>query len=644
MVREEKLSAVLSDFASTMLTDFPIQKILDRLVERTVDVLPIAAAGVTLIAPGMAPRYVAASNESALRYEKLQTELGEGPCLAAYTSGEAVVVSNLRQDDRFPIFSPQGLAAGLRAVFAFPLWHADARLGALDLYRQTPGPLEAEDMTAAQTLADVAAAYLLNADSRAEARETSDRFRDNALHDALTGLPNRTLLQQRFEHAAMRARRSGNAAAVLFADLDRFKRVNDTFGHHVGDELLVAVAQRLVALLRPGDTCARVSGDEFVILCEDLSTAEDAELLAARIHGVLATPFVLSQGALNISASVGIAFAGRGEDVSGQLLRDADAAMYRAKREGGGRDQIFDIRRERQARTQVSLDSDLRSAFADGELDVHYQPIVRSVDGQLLGAEALLRWRHPTRGSIAAAAIVAVAERIELIGEIGAWVLEGACRDRARWLTSYPARPLNIAVNVSVHQLMAQGFCAMVAGVLDRTGTEPEVLTLDVTEGVYIQDAERTVTVLSDLRQLGVKLALDDFGSGVSSLNYLREFPVDILKIDHVFLADICHDPAVAAVVTAITELAHDLGLGVVAEGVETQEQRDLVVAIGCEAAQGFFYARPASANEMEKQLGATSASIVLPDARTSLAAPQRMGTTDRPRPAGSSSPRSRAD
>ncbi|MGZ7023829.1 MAG: diguanylate cyclase domain-containing protein, partial [Ilumatobacteraceae bacterium] len=270
---ERRLSSVLGEFARTLLTDFPIATILDHLVLRIVDVLPITSAGVTLIAPGANPHYIAASNDSALRFEQLQSELGEGPCLAAYHSGEAVTAPDLADDDRFPIFGPRAVAEGLMAVFTFPLRHGDERLGALDLYRATTGSLDAEEMRSAQTLADVATAYLLNARAREDLRVSSEAAREHSLHDDLTGLPNRALLIQRLEHAILRCQRSGKMVAILFADLDLFKGINDTFGHHVGDELLVAVAERLTALLRPGDTVARLSGDEFVILCEDIDHA-----------------------------------------------------------------------------------------------------------------------------------------------------------------------------------------------------------------------------------------------------------------------------------------------------------------------------------------------------------------------------------
>src|SRR5665213_1862763 len=290
-----------------MATDCPSQGILYHLVERIVDVLPVTAAGVTLISEGQPPRYIAASDPDALRYEQLQTELDEGPCLAAYRSGEPVAVPDLATDDRFRRFGPPAVAAGLRAVFTFPLRYGQGRLGALDLYRGSPGDMSEEDMAAAQTLADVTVAYLLNAQAREEAQSTSERFRHSALHDPLTGLPNRLLLQQRLEHAAQRAQRSHSLAAVLFADLDGFKAVNDTHGHAAGDELLIAVASRLSHLVRPGDTLCRYAGDEFVFLCEDLTGEGDAETLAGRVDAAFAEPFTLSEGEVSVTASVGMA-------------------------------------------------------------------------------------------------------------------------------------------------------------------------------------------------------------------------------------------------------------------------------------------------------------------------------------------------
>jgi diguanylate cyclase (GGDEF)-like protein len=599
MPSEEQLSNVLSEFARTLVTDFPIQAILDHLVRRIVDVLPITAAGVTLISPDADPRYVAASDDSALRYEELQTELGEGPCLAAYHTGEAVSVADLRSDTQFPNFAPRALEAGLEAVFTFPLRNGEAQLGALDLYRDSPGPLSAAAMVAAQTLADVAAAYLLNAQARADLRESSDRSLEMALHDALTGLPNRTLLLERLDHAVRRGRRSGKMAAVLFADLDRFKLVNDLHGHAVGDELLVAVAQRLTLALRPGDTLARMSGDEFVILCEDLDDPAEVDAIAARVVAAVSAPFVLSTVQVEVTASVGIAFSGRGDELSEQLLRDADTAMYQAKRGGGARHQIVDLREQDRTSRRASLEHDLRGALARGELRAVYQPIIATGDGRVTGAEALLRWDHPSRGSVAPTLFIPLAEQSDLITGIGRWVLDRACRDRFCRPDASGTDDLNMSVNVSANQLMAPDFTATVAAVLSGADTDPTMVTLEMTESVFVQDTERALVVLGELKDLGVTLALDDFGTGYSSLTYLKRFPIDIVKIDQDFVADLERDEASYSIVSTVVELAHLLGMTVVAEGVETTGQHEQLVALGCDYCQGFYFARPMSADDL---------------------------------------------
>ncbi len=597
---ERRLSDVLSEFARTLVTDFPIQAILDHLVVRIVDVLPISAAGVTLIAPGSDPHYIAASDDAAMRFEQLQTELGEGPCLVAYRNGEAVVVPDLRADDRFPRFSARAVEEGLGAVFTFPLRHDDHQLGALDLYRTSPGSMNAGAMTAAQTLADVAAAYLLNAQARSDLRESSDRARESALHDALTGLPNRTLLVQRLVHAVLRCRRSEKLVAILFADLDRFKVINDTYGHHVGDELLVAVAGRLTELLRPGDTLARLAGDEFVVLCEDLETTSQVEPLATRIDEALGRPFVLSGIEVQVSASVGIAFAGRGDDVPEQILQDADTAMYQAKRRGGARHGMVDIGEQRLAENRASLNRDLRGALARRELRTEYQPIVATSDGRITGVEALLRWVHPVRGIVASDTIVPLAEQSGLIVDIGRWVLMQSCIDLHRWQRHDHHHDLEICVNISSSQLMAPDFAATVADVLTETGTDPGVVTLEVTESVFIQDSDRALIVLNDLRRLGVKLALDDFGTGYSSLSYLKQFPVNIVKIDRAFIADLGREPTSRLIVSAIVRLAHSLHMTVVAEGIESEAQFDEVVALECDSYQGYLFAAPTSAHVLD--------------------------------------------
>ena len=602
MATDREVSGVLSEFARTLVTDFPIQAILDHLVQRIVEIMPINAAGVSLITEGSAPRYIAASNGPALDYEKLQSEMSEGPCIAAFHKGEAVAIPDIDDARAFPNFAPRAARMGLGAVFAFPLREGDERLGALDLYRDEPGMLDEHTMTVAQTLADVAAAYVLNAQARNELRDAKDRFRESSLHDALTTLPNRILLSQRLEHAVLRARRSGKKVAILFVDMDRFKEVNDTFGHEVGDRLLVAVSARLSGLLRPGDTLARMSGDEFVILCEDLDDASVVDILASRIHEALAEAFSLADQPIQITASVGIAFSGPGVEVPEKLLEDADAAMYQAKSKGGAHHQILDLREHGSTKQRAGLVQDLGEALNRGELQTEYQPIVRTADGQVTGAEALLRWRDPNRGRVEPETIVSLAERSGLIGEVGRWVLDRACRDLQKWQDPRRPQQLRIAVNVSPQQLMSAEFAETVEMVLTETGTDPGVLTLEVTETVLMEDGDRALLVMRELRDLGISIALDDFGTGYSSLSYLRRLPVDIVKIDRGFVAEL-GDPTTSAIVSTVIGLAHILGKTVVAEGVETAAQYDEVAAFGCEESQGFFFARPMSSDTLNALL-----------------------------------------
>jgi diguanylate cyclase (GGDEF)-like protein len=594
--REQQLSAVLSDFARTMLTDFHVQGILDELVGRIVEMLPITGAGVTLISKLAGPRYVAASDPAALRFEELQTELGEGPCLAAYLTGEAISVPDLSDETRFKLFSVRALDAGLSAAFTFPLRQGSRRLGALDLYRDSPGALSPEDLVTAQTLADVAAAYLANAQARADLQDASSRSQELAMLDALTGLPNRPRLLERLEHAVLRSGRSSKMLALLFIDLDRFKDINDTYGHAMGDALLIAVGLRIMSDLRPGDTLARLAGDEFVVLCEELDDESQATLIAQRVVAALGMPFRLEKQELTVSASVGIAFAGPAGQVPDQLLHDADVAMYQVKRRGGSSHQIIDLRQQRLSEQRSSLERDLRGAIARGELRTHYQPIVRSADGVVRAAETLLRWEHPTEGAVPPTTAIAIAEQTGQINQIGRWVLEQGCRDSSDWRSPVDGAPVGIAVNVSAHQLMTAGFVDLVSEVLAATHTPAERLTLEITETVFVKDPDRALVVLNGLKLLGVTLALDDFGTGYSSLSYLKRFPVDIVKIDQMFIADMQRDASSAAIVEAIVDLSHRLAITVTAEGVETVEQRDEIVRLGGETAQGYYFGRPQSA------------------------------------------------
>jgi diguanylate cyclase (GGDEF)-like protein len=416
-------------------------------------------------------------------------------------------------------------------------------------------------------------------------RRSVERLQHEALHDALTGLPNRTLFLDRLEQALRRARRRGpdSGAAVLFLDLDRFKVVNDSLGHHAGDELLQSVALRLDAALRPGDTVARMGGDEFTVLLEDVSDPREASIVAERVLATLADPFPIAGRELHVSGSIGIALAGPEVDPE-ELIRDADVAMYRAKAEGKARHAVFDAHMHRHVLARLDLETDLRRAIEAGALQVHFQPIVRTTSGEVTGFEALCRWQ------VDPSEFVAVAEETGLIVPLGRFVLREAARRAAEWDAC-------VCVNVSGRQLADPGFTRTVEEALADSGARPANLRLEVTESAMTQDREGALRTLADLRsRVGVRAQLDDFGTGASSLRFLHRFPGDALKIDRGLVIDMLTDPGSHEIVKAIVGLAHNLGMEVVGEGVETAEHLEKLRALGCELAQGFHLSAPLTA------------------------------------------------
>ncbi|HEX9992592.1 MAG TPA: PAS domain S-box protein [Acidimicrobiales bacterium] len=437
------------------------------------------------------------------------------------------------------------------------------------------------------------------------------RLEHQATHDPLTGLPNRTLLLDRLEMALARAKRLGSAVAVLFLDLDHFKVVNDSLGHGLGDRLLVAISRRLQGTLRPGDTVARFGGDEFVILCEEIDREEDAVAIAERVDRVVSGPFVVDDAEVFVTVSVGIAFStppgsgGRGAPPSDPeaLIRDADAAMYRAKARGRARYEVFDAAMRERAVERLDIEGALRRALDRHELRLYFQPAVSVGDGRVWGFEALLRWEHPERGILLPGEFLAVAEETGLIVPIGDWVLHQACSQAARWHEDHPDRPLTVAVNLSSRQLTHPSLVDDVRGVLALTGLDPSTVVLEITESALMDDVSATEAALRALKGLGVRLAVDDFGTGYSSLSYLRRFPVDVLKVDRVFVAGLGQNPEDSAIVTAVITLAHTLGLSAVAEGVETPGQLAELRHLHCDYAQGFHLARPVPAAAVDELL-----------------------------------------
>jgi diguanylate cyclase (GGDEF)-like protein/PAS domain S-box-containing protein len=411
-----------------------------------------------------------------------------------------------------------------------------------------------------------------------------DALEHLAVHDALTELPNRTLLTDRVEHAL--ARQSGHVA-VLFVDIDRFKFVNDGMGHGAGDELLRVVSQRLRELARPGDTVARFGGDEFVIVCEELVGPHEATRVGDRVAHAIEQPMTLGGREVVVTASIGIAVAGPGATAD-QLLRDADAAMYRAKERGRARVEVFDEALRGRAADRLELEGALRRALAAGEFTLAYQPVVRVADSSVVGCEALLRWRHPTRGLVSPGEFIPLAEETGLIVPIGAWVLREALGQLRAWHAE--GRDLSLGVNVSARQLMAPDLVETVRAAITDTGVDPQRVHLEITESVLMDDVEHSIETLNQLRELGIHFAVDDFGTGYSSLSYLKRLPIDTLKIDQSFVRGLGVAENDSSIVRAIVGMGRALGLDLLAEGVEEAAQLGELRDLGCDVAQGFLW------------------------------------------------------
>ena len=421
-----------------------------------------------------------------------------------------------------------------------------------------------------------------------------------AYHDALTDLPNRTLFEDRLTVALAQARRRNQMLPVMFLDLDRFKQVNDMAGHATGDKLLRRVAERLTGLVREGDTVARVGGDEFTLLSPEVAGVEETVEIAERVLKVFQQPWALDGHEFHVTTSVGIAmYPNDGEDAE-SLLRNADTAMYRAKEQGRNNYQLYTPAMNARIAERLAVENSLRHGLVSGEFAVHYQPQVNIDTGQIVGAEALVRWQHPERGLVLPAEFIPVAEETGLIVPLGEWVLRTACAQNRAWQEA-GLPPLRVAVNLSARQFQQRDLKSMVAQVLGETGLDPHCLQLEITEGVAMQDAEFTITMLRELRGMGIQIAIDDFGTGHSSLSYLRRLPIDVVKIDRSFVCDLTTDPNDAAIASTIVAMAHNLKLRVIAEGVETEEQLTFLKEQQCDEFQGYLFSKPVPAEKLEK-------------------------------------------
>jgi diguanylate cyclase (GGDEF)-like protein/PAS domain S-box-containing protein len=523
--------------------------------------------------------------------------IGAGPTThPGYTilSGGPVIVTDWEAEDRFT--ESRAVEIGARSGISVKIEGLDQPFGVFAVHSTRSRQYAAGDVDFVQSIANVLADALAR-------QAAEDEIRHRALHDSLTGLPNRILFLDRLEQALARLRRGHSLAAVMFLDLDRFKRVNDSLGHHAGDEILTAVAPRLKQALRATDTVARFGGDEFGILLEDIASEVTATQAAERIAAVFARPFVLGSAEHFVTASVGIALA-RGGERADELVRDADTAMYRAKEGGRARYELFDDELRARAVSRLRMETDLRRALERRELWLEYQPVVSLRDETIVSVEALLRWKHPERGLIPPAEFIPIAEETGLIEPIGSQVLDEACRQAAQWHAARPDRaPIGISVNLSAVQIANATLPDTVAMAVRAADLDPSTLRLEITESVLLGETARLSETLSRLRELGIQLVLDDFGTGYSSLGYLTRLPLDALKVDRAFVKGLGHDPQDTSLTEAIIAMSRALSLPVICEGVETEVQLAELRRMGCDQIQGYYFSRPVHPREISSML-----------------------------------------
>ena len=529
-------------------------------------------------------------------------DLAEYPETARVLNESRQVVIDVDDDTADPHEVAYLRSIGNRVSAMLPLVAKREAIGLVELTSADHVTFDERRLGLAQTMANEAAMALENA-------RLYERVRHQAFHDPLTRLANRSLFRDRLDHALARSTRGLRTVSVLFVDLDDFKTINDTHGHTVGDALLVAAGERLLSVVRPGDTVARLGGDEFAVLLEDVEDNRDAIAPAERILAAFSVPFQIAGNELFIGGSIGIAMGAAGEKSADELLRNADFAMYQAKSMGKARYALFEARMRDAAVERGELARLLRRALDRDELVLHYQPIIDLRSGEVRGLEALIRWQQPDRGLLMPGSFIDIAEETGLIVPIGRWVLREACRQARAWQERFPSEPpLSISVNLSARQFTDPRLVSDIAAAIHDSGIPPTSLVLEITESLLVRETDGTISKLRAIRAMGVRLAIDDFGTGYSSLSYLQRFPLDVLKIDRAF-TDAVGNAEGSALVRSIVDIGRSLHLSTVAEGIERPEQPAQLLALQCDLGQGFLMNRPQDAGAIEAFLARWEAS-----------------------------------
>ncbi len=597
----EQLSAAVGELAVLAVDEFSVDDLLRRLCQVAAEALTADGVGV-MKAVTADSRFIHASAPSYVELGRLQEGLQHGPCTDAMETG-GIITAGSPAEMVWPSFARVADQVGVRAVISVPLMSRGRSWGSLDLYWRTDHRPPAHDLASATLLANVAVSYLVMAADRSESRKAQEQLARRVLHDQLTDLPNRGLMQELIYHALASSQRRGTSVAVLFVDLDKFKSINDTFSHQVGDHVLRTVAQRMQAVVREGDTVGRLSGDEFLVLCQDISNTgqANAELVALgeRIRNAIGEPIAIDQTSVSVSASIGAALTGE-QPSAAELIHLADTAMYEAKAAGRNRVVVYQ-HRPHAATDRRNMEQRLFQAITGEQLLLHYQPIV-AADGRIAAVEALVRWEHPELGLIPAADFVDLAYSTGIIVAIGHWVIQSAVRQLSQWRQELPeVAPDVIFINLSPRELISADLPDVMQAALRAHHLEPKHIGIEILE-TNLTDA-RLVDILTLLQRRGHPLAIDDFGIGYSSLSRLIDLPVNYVKIDRTLTAKLPDDPRSRAIIKAVLALAADLNLQVISEGIENQRQADYLSAAGSHLLQGYHYASPMTADDFRQRM-----------------------------------------